>query len=149
MAHDFVRFPELTNAEMSNYYFESPHRQITEDFRARVVKIHDGDTITLLWEGRDFEFPLRFSDIAAPELNENGGIESRDWLKKKILEKEVDIIIDKNNRVEKWGRLLGKVYFEGLNMGEQSILAGKSVSWTDRNDGVWPSIDKMIGKVWE
>jgi len=45
MAHDFKKFPELTNNQMQIYYFESPHKQITEDFKARVVDVHDGDTI--------------------------------------------------------------------------------------------------------
>ena len=39
MAHDFKLFPELTNAQMDLYYFESPHRQITEDFIGKVVKV--------------------------------------------------------------------------------------------------------------
>ena len=32
MAHDFKKWPELRNSQMALYYFESPHRQITEDF---------------------------------------------------------------------------------------------------------------------
>ena len=45
MAHDFKTFPELTNNKMEIYYFESPHRQILEDFEGEVVKVTDGDTI--------------------------------------------------------------------------------------------------------
>jgi endonuclease YncB( thermonuclease family) len=66
--HNFKDFPELTNAQMSDFYFDSPHKQITADFRALVVKVHDGDTITLRVEWRNFDFPLRFLDINAPEL---------------------------------------------------------------------------------
>jgi len=73
MAHDFKRFPELTNRQMNLYYFESPHKQITQDFVAKVVKVTDGDTIRVKWEDRDFDFPIRFIDIAAPELDEIGG----------------------------------------------------------------------------
>jgi len=135
MAHDFVRWPELTNSQISFYYFESPHKQITEDFDAVVVKVLDGDTLTLRWPERNFDFPLRFSNIAAPELKAAGGLESTAWLKSKLEGKLVHIGINPKNRVEKWGRLLGTVYFNGLDVGIESILAGKSLSWAQRNEG--------------
>ena len=47
MVHDFNRFPELTTSQMAESYFESPHKQVSGDFRATVVKVHDGDTITV------------------------------------------------------------------------------------------------------
>ena len=125
MAHDFVNFPELTNSQMDIYYWESPHKQITENFIAKVVKVHDGDTITLRWEERDFDFPLRFLDTDAPEMNA-GGRESRDWLRDKILNEEVEILINPKQRVGKFGRLLGKVFFAGMDINEESIMMGMS-----------------------
>jgi len=142
--HDFKNFPELTNGQMTMYYFESPHKQITEDFTAKVVKVHDGDTITLRWNERDFDFPLRFIDVAAPELDETGGKESQSWLESKIIGKEVDIVINPRNRVEKWGRLLGKVMCDGMDIGRESIMAGKSVAWADRKQGLLPDINKEL-----
>ena len=142
--HDFKNFPELTNGQMTMYYFESPHKQITENFTARVVKVHDGDTITLRWNERDFDFPLRFIDVAAPELDETGGKESQSWLESKVIGKEVDIVINPRNRVEKWGRLLGKVMCDGMDIGRESIMAGKSVAWADRKQGLLPDINKEL-----
>ncbi len=72
MAHDFVRFPELRNSQLDFYYWESPHKQIFEDFIATVVKVTDGDTIRVETDFRDFDFPVRFLDIAAPELRKKG-----------------------------------------------------------------------------
>ena len=144
MTHNFKTHPELTNSQMQLYYFESPHKQITEDFRAKVVKIHDGDTITLRTDFRDFDFPLRFLDTNAPELNEEGGHESRDWLSDKILNKEVDILIDKKNRVGKWGRLLGSVFFSGMNINKESIVMGQSTSFENRNEGKLPIMNKEL-----
>jgi endonuclease YncB( thermonuclease family) len=144
MAHDFKKFPELTNSQMQLYYFDSPHKQITEDFRARVVKVHDGDTITLSWKERNFLFPLRFINIAAAELNEAGGIEAQSWLEKRLLDTEVDIIIDKSNRVEKWGRLLGKVISNGIDVGEEEIFSGHAVSWENRKDGKIPDFNLQM-----
>ena len=146
--HDFAAFPELTNSQMEMYYFESPHKQITQDFHATVVKVHDGDTVTLRWMERDFDFPIRFLNIAAPELKDEGGKESQSWLEDLLLNQEVNIQIDPANRVEKWGRLLGKVQFNGMDMGEMSILNGKSKPWEMRNDGKMPDFNKELDKQW-
>ena len=135
MVHDFNKFPELTNEQMKFYYFESPHRQILEDITALVKDVHDGDTIKLEWNFRDFDFPLRFSNIASPELKEDGGEESREWLKERLLGKTVQIKINPTNRVEKWGRLLGRVYDGSRDVGEESVLMGHSVLWEHKNDG--------------
>lgn len=128
MAHDFKRFPELTNNQMQSYYFDSPHKQITEDFTARVVKVHDGDTVSVHWSGRDFDFPIRLAALAAPELNEAGGHEAQKWLKDRIEGKNVDIRLTPQ-RVEKWGRLLAHVYESGINVAEEEIQNGLAMSW--------------------
>ena len=133
--HDFNKFPELTNSQMDFYYFESPHKQIFENFTAKVVKVTDGDTIKVRWAERDFDFPVRFMNIAAPELKEKGGEESKSWLEEKILGEEVDIMINPKLRVEKWGRLLGYVNFLGMDVGEESIVFGHSKPWSQRNEG--------------
>ena len=120
-----------TNKNKKTLYFDSPHKQITEDFRAKVIKVTDGDTIRVLWDERDFNFPIRLANLAAPELNEEGGKQSQNFLEKEILGEDVDIILTKT-RVEKWGRLLAYVVNRGLNMGEHSINFGHAVSWNER-----------------
>lgn len=146
MAHDFNKFPELTNAQFDFYYFVSPHRQITEDFTAEVVKVIDGDTIIARWYGRDFDFPVRLSNIAAPEKKERGGVESQKWLEKEILEQEVTIKINPNNRVGKWGRLQGYVVHRGIDMGLLSVMHGHSKLWEDRKVGSIPNLEQEIKK---
>ena len=133
MEHDFKKFPELTNSQMGLYYFDSPHQQIAEDFDAKVVKVHDGDTITLQVDWRDFNFPLRFSNIMAAELNEENGKAARDHLAEMILGETVRILIDKKNRVGKYGRLLGQVNYKGFDMGEQMKQDGYAIGvWQDQ-----------------
>lgn len=145
MTHDFKNFPELTNSQMQIYYFDSPHKQILESFKAEVVKIHDGDTITLRTDFRDFDFPLRFLNIQAPELKDVGGKESQKWMEKMLYHQEVDIIVIPENRVEKWGRLLGYVQMNGIDVGEESMFRGHSIAWERRNEGVIPNLDKILG----
>ena len=136
MAHDFKRFPELTNSQMGFYYFDSPHQQIAEDFWARVVKVTDGDTIRVSVDFRDFDFPIRFSNILAAELNEKGGRESQSWLESQILGEEVEIVINPKNRVGKWGRRLGEVKHKGFDMGELSMQNQKSINLMEEQDPI-------------
>ncbi len=136
LKHDFKRFPELSNAQMQVFYFDSPHRQVIEPITARVVKVTDGDTIRVEWSERDFDFPIRMADIAAPELDEHGGLGSQSWLEKRILGEEVTIIPTKA-RVEKWGRLLANVLFLGMDMSAQSIDAGQATKWEGREVSPW------------
>ena len=136
LKHDFKRFPELTNSQMQVHYFDSPHRQILEPIQARVVKVTDGDTIRVEWSERDFDFPVRMADIAAAELDEQGGQQSQSWLEKRILGEEVTIIPTKG-RVEKWGRLLANVLLLGMDMSAQSIDAGHATKWKGREVSPW------------
>ena len=126
MAHDFKRFPELTNSQAAFYYWDSPHKQIFKDFFAKVVRIMDGDTIEVRWDERDFDFPVRFLDTDALEL-EDGGEIARGWLEKRILNEEVEILIDPFNRVGRWGRILGEVMHNGMSVNEESVLLGYAV----------------------
>lgn len=135
MTHDFVRFPELTNSQMELYYFESPHKQIFEDFDCKVTKVMDGDTIKVKWSERNFEFPIRFSDLAAPEMNEPGGKQAQSWLESLILKEIVTVHVNAHKRVEKWGRLLGSVIFRGMDVGSEEIVRGLAKPWNARNEG--------------
>ncbi|HEC64029.1 MAG TPA: hypothetical protein ENI23_01905 [bacterium] len=146
MAHDFKAWPELTNGQMTIYYFESPHQQITENFTARVVKVHDGDTIRVETDFRDFSFPIRFSRLSAPELNQEGGHESQRWLESKILGEEVDVILSKQ-RVEKWGRILGDVIFMGDSMSDAAIREGFGTDWEQRNNKGYMDLNRELAKV--
>lgn len=131
LKHDFRNFPELSNAQMQIFYFDSPHKQVPEQFFAKVEKVTDGDTIRISWTERDFDFPVRIADLAAPELDENGGESSQSFLENQILGKEVEIILSRS-RVEKWGRLLASVLFGGTNMRDIIIMNGHGVPWSER-----------------
>lgn len=121
--HDYKKFPELTNSQINEFGFTSPHVQIEEDFEAIIEKVKDGDTVQLSTTFRNFTFPLRLANIDAPELNE-GGAEAKAWLKGQIEGKKVNVIIDRNNRVGKFGRLIGEIIHGGINVGEMEEAMG-------------------------
>ena len=144
MPHDFKKFPELTSSQMEIYYFSSPHKQITESFRAKVIKVIDGDTIIVSCDFRTFNFPIRFLGTNAPELNEPRGKAVQQWLERILLNEDVEIIINKKERVGKWGRLLGIIMHKGININEESIRSGRCTTFEKRNEGKIPNIGKIL-----
>lgn len=124
MVFDFNKFPELTNTQLQFYYFVSPHRQITESFDCRVVRVIDGDTIQVKWSERDFDFPVRLSKINAPELNREGGKEAKAWLEDQLANEEIRVIVNPVERVGKFGRILGEIISSGININQASLDAG-------------------------
>ncbi|KKL89782.1 hypothetical protein LCGC14_1911250 [marine sediment metagenome] len=128
--HDFKLFPELTNSQMQIHYFESPHKQITEDFEGKVVKITDGDTIHVKWSEREKPVVVRFIDTSAPERNESGGLESANWLEKQIMGEDVQILIEPKLRVGKWGRIIGRVIHLGMDINRMSMETGHAVPFS-------------------
>ena len=128
--HNFKLFPELTNSQMEIHYFDSPHRQITEDFHGEVVKVTDGDTIHVKWSEREKPVVVRFIDTEAPELDERGGLESRAWLEKQIMGEYVRVQIEPKLRVGKWGRIIGRIIHFGIDINASSIDNGFAVPFT-------------------
>lgn len=141
--HDYKKYPELTNQQIEEFGLTSPHVQYTEDFEATVIKVTDGDTITLETKDRDFTFPLRIAKIDAPEMNA-GGEEAKEWLKEQIEGENVEIKINKNNRVGRYGRLIGEVFYNGLDMGESELRLGLAVPFGLKNEGQPEDINKIL-----
>jgi endonuclease YncB( thermonuclease family) len=139
MVHDFKRFPELTNNQMTLYYWESPHKQITDNFHCQVVKVVDGDTVNVKWSERDFTFPVRFANTNAPEMSE-GGEDAKRWMTDKLQGKNIEVRINPAKRVGKYGRILGNVIFGGMDVGEESIINGHATPFTNRDEGEIPNI---------
>jgi len=142
MAHDFKKFPELTNSQLQQHMV-SPHHQITENIFVDVIKVIDGDTIRVHWEKRDFNFPVRFLGTNAPEMSE-GGQESKEYLEGVILDEEIELIIDKKQRVGKYGRLLAKIKSLGMDVGNMMIRLGYATTFEGRNQNKIPDLNKSL-----
>tara|TARA_Y100000034_G_scaffold134579_1_gene203395 strand:- start:1108 stop:1449 length:342 start_codon:yes stop_codon:yes gene_type:complete len=93
--------------QQSNLYF----------YRAKITKVYDGDTCTALVDlgfGTQQTMKLRLADINAPEIRGEErpkGLESRDFLRNLILDKEV-IIETKRDKKGKYGRYIAKIWIE-------------------------------------
>jgi len=91
---------------------------------AKVIKVYDGDTITvaskLPFKGSPlYRFSVRFAGIDSPEIKGDTPKEcalatkSRDALYNLIFGKIIEL---RNNGKEKYGRLLADVYLDGLHV---------------------------------
>ncbi|MGB6129289.1 MAG: thermonuclease family protein [Psychrilyobacter sp.] len=72
----------------------------------KVIKVYDGDTITILVDGKKEK--IRFFGIDAPEMKQNYGVESRNFVRSKIMGKKVKVKIV---NTDKYGRKVGKIYY--------------------------------------
>ena len=88
---------------------------------AKVIKVYDGDTITLgTWiHGSSFSFSFRLARIDTPELRTSNpeekeqGYTVRNILRTMILNK---IVLIDNISYDKYGRLLGEVFLGSTNI---------------------------------
>ncbi len=128
--HDWVKFPEVSIT--SPHLHESPHPQINENIIVEVVRVKDADTIEVRWSERKFLFAVRFINVYAPEKNTWEGRRGKTWLKNKIQGQEIELIVNKKNRVGKWGRLLAIVMYEGININQELIEQGHAISGREK-----------------
>jgi|UniRef100_A0A6C0IQZ8 endonuclease YncB( thermonuclease family) len=104
--------------------YEDCTRFIPKFHYAKVVKVYDGDTITVACKypirgSHLYRFPVRLAGIDAPELNSDDSNErvhadvSRTKLHELIFNETVYL---DNIRIEKYGRLLADVYFHDIHV---------------------------------
>lgn len=90
------------------------------DFYGKVISISDGDTITVLKEGKS-QVKIRLLNIDAPEKNQAFGTQAKNFLGNLIFTKTVLI---KDKSVDQYGRVLGTVFLNDLNINKEIVRNG-------------------------
>ena len=90
------------------------------NFKARVVKVIDGDTIEVLGPARRTE-RVRIQGIDAPETNQAFGTQARQRLLDLVGGKVVTVVAEKRDR---HGRTLGKLMLGGQDVGLALVREG-------------------------
>lgn len=90
------------------------------DLNGRVVKVADGDTITLLTAEKK-QIKIRLYGIDAPEKKQAFGEKSRNFLAYRVGGKVVEI---KGMGVDKYKRLLAVIYFKGADINAELVKNG-------------------------
>ena len=87
-----------------------PFTSFADQYRAKVIKVIDGDTIWV--KSKNKHIKIRLSYIDAPELKQVYGVRSKNFLSKLILDKEVEVSTSKKDR---YNRHLGEIYIHNDN----------------------------------
>ena len=87
-----------------------------------VVKVSDGDTFTLLSDGRKLK--IRLSAIDCPEATQRYDSDAANLLKRKIEGKKVSI---DSITTDRYKRIVGVVHYKGQNLNE--LLLRKGLAW--------------------
>jgi len=99
-------------------------------YRGVVTKVYDGDTITVDVDLGFHVFmkkaTLRLYRINTPEVRgpeREKGIISRDWLRERILDKEV-ILVTRKDQKGKYGRWLADIWIDDICINDELVDKG-------------------------
>lgn len=96
----------------------------------KVVGVHDGDTITVLTDGRE-QIKVRLDAIDAPELGQAYGQASKKALSELVFGKQVTIVTKKHDR---YGRTIGHVIVDGGDVNLLTRADAVANAETDRDE---------------
>jgi len=94
----------------------------SSNFSGIVTKVIDGDTLDVMTAERD-TITVRLALIDAPETNEPGFDEARNFMTEQCLDKNAEVDPD-NNQGLTYGRTVAVVYCEGVNVNEAILENG-------------------------
>ncbi len=84
-----------------------------------VIEVSDGDTLKLS-DGKTF----RLYGVNAPEVKEPYYQEAKSFTQNLVLEKEISFEQEENYKVDKFGRMLGYVIVNGVNLNIELVRNG-------------------------
>ena len=91
-----------------------------EKLEGKVVKIADGDTLTLLTSTKD-QVKIRLAGIDTPERKQPFGNRAKQALAKLAFQKQALIEAETKDR---YGRTVGVVFVDGLNVNHELVKLG-------------------------
>jgi len=92
----------------------------TAQISGRVVGIADGDTLTLLDQGRH-QTKVRLAEIDAPESHQPYGSRAKQALSGLVFDKEVRVVVVD---IDRYGRTVGRVYLGTLDVSAEMVRQG-------------------------
>lgn len=99
---------------------------VAEEIVGHVVGVADGDTLTILVNGRE-QIKVRLAEIDAPEKSQPFGQRSKQSLSDLCFDK--DAVLQKTD-TDRYGRTVAKVYCDGIDANAEQIRAG--LAWAYR-----------------
>ena len=91
-----------------------------DTLQGRVVRIADGDTVTVL-DASKTQWKIRLMGIDAPEKKQAFGNKSKQHLSDLVFNKQVTVEYSKQDR---YGRTVGKIFVDGIDANLEQVKAG-------------------------
>jgi len=85
-----------------------------------VVKVQDGDTITVL-DAQNQQHKIRLSDIDAPEKKQAFGERAAQYISSLVFQKQVTV---EEKGKDMYGRTIGRVFIDGRDVNEDMVFQG-------------------------
>jgi len=92
----------------------------SQTLTGRVVRIADGDTITVL-DSSDTQHRIRLEGIDAPESHQAFSAQSKKSLSEMVFGKDVTVVYQKTDQ---YGRLVGKILLDGKDINLEQVKSG-------------------------
>ena len=105
----------------------------------RVVKIADGDTLTIVIDGRKEK--IRLSDIDTPERKQPFGTRAKQALSELTFGKTITVLTETRDR---YGRVIGQISVDGIDVNAELVRLG--FAWVYRkysNDAVLLQLEEV------
>lgn len=139
---------DFNNTRESKYKIEeceTAKQFVPPIYEGIVVKVYDGDTITIVSrlpyeDSPYYKFSIRLAGIDTPEIKGKSeqekikAVQARDELTALILNKCVEL---KNIQTEKYGRILADVYLDNLHLNKWLIEQGHAVPYNGGTKQSW------------
>ena len=92
----------------------------SQTLTGRVVRIADGDTVTVL-DSTNTQNRIRLEGIDAPESHQAFGTQSKKSLSEMVFGKDVTVVYKKTDQ---YGRIVGKILLDGNDINLEQVKAG-------------------------
>lgn len=103
-----------------------PHFALATNLIGKVVKIQDGDTITIIDQSKK-QYRIRFAQIDAPESKQPWGSRSKSYLTSRVAGETVTVVISGKDHYK---RVLGTVFLSGININAELVETGNAWAYT-------------------
>jgi endonuclease YncB( thermonuclease family) len=97
----------------------APGLAAAETVQGNVLAVHDGATMTIRKGG--VRYHVRLAGVAAPALDQQGGVEAKDSLQQLCLRKLATVQVV---AVDRWGWTHGQVSCEGTDAAAEQLRRG-------------------------
>jgi len=113
---------------------------VASELMGIVVKVADGDTITIL-DKNNKQHRIRFAQIDAPESNQPYGTKSKTYLMSRVAGKNVQVSVAGQDRYK---RSIGTIFLDGSNINEEQVAQGNA--WVYRKYATDKNLYKIENK---